>query len=107
MPLLNTKNRRDLTQTLIADIVLQLLSYVAETERAFIRKRQAEGIAAAKARGVKFGRPPLAMPSEARSVIADWRQGILSARQSAKLLGVTRSALSNWAKAIYTSPGEM
>ena len=56
MPLLDTKQNRDLTGTLIADIVLQLLSYVAQTEREFIRQRQAEGIAAAKARGVKFGR---------------------------------------------------
>jgi DNA invertase Pin-like site-specific DNA recombinase len=55
MPLLDTRRNRDLTETLIADIVLQLLSYVAETERAFIRKRQAEGIAAAKKRGVRFG----------------------------------------------------
>ena len=96
MPLLNTTNTRDLTQTLIADIVLQLLSYVAETERAFIRKRQAEGIAAAKSRGVKFGRPSLPVPVEARSVIADWRQGLRSARRAAKTLGVSRSTLSNW-----------
>ena len=57
MPLLDTRRSRDLTGTLIADIVLQLLSYVAQTEREFIHQRQAEGIAAAKARGVKFGRP--------------------------------------------------
>ena len=56
MPLLDTRRNRDLTGTLIADIVLQLLSYVAQTEREFIHQRQAEGIAAAKARGVKFGR---------------------------------------------------
>jgi Site-specific recombinases, DNA invertase Pin homologs len=56
MPLLDTRQGRDLTGTLIADIVLQLLSYVAQTEREFIRQRQAEGIAAAKARGVQFGR---------------------------------------------------
>ena len=55
MPLLDTRRSRDLTGTLIADIVIQLLSYVAQTEREFIRQRQAEGIAAAKARGVKFG----------------------------------------------------
>ena len=57
MPLLDTRQGKDLTGTLIADIVLQLLSYVAETERNFIRQRQAEGIAAAKARGQRFGRP--------------------------------------------------
>ena len=62
MPLLDTRRNRDLTGTLIADIVLQLLSYVAQTEREFIHQRQAEGIAAAKARGVKFGRPRKALP---------------------------------------------
>ena len=56
MPLLDTRKSRDLTGTLIADIILQLLSYVAQTEREFIHQRQAEGIAAAKLRGVKFGR---------------------------------------------------
>lgn len=62
MPLLDTRQGRDLTGTLIADIVLQLLSYVAQTEREFIRQRQAEGIAAAKQRGVQFGRPPWPAP---------------------------------------------
>ena len=65
MPLLDTRRNRDLTGTLIADIVLQLLSYVAQTEREFIHQRQAEGIAAAKARGVKFGRPRKALPEDA------------------------------------------
>lgn len=64
MPLLDTRQGRDLTGTLIADIVLQLLSYVAQTEREFIRQRQAEGIAAAKAKGVKFGRRPMERPPE-------------------------------------------
>ena len=64
MPLLDTRKNKDLTGTLIADIVLQLLSYVAQTERDFIRQRQKEGIAAAKSRGVKFGREPMAMPRE-------------------------------------------
>ena len=64
MPLLDSRVDKDLTGTLIADIVLQLLSYVAETERENIRQRQAEGIAAAKARGVKFGHPPIEMPDE-------------------------------------------
>lgn len=64
MPLLDTRQSRDLTGVVIADIVLQLLSYVAETERAFIRQRQAEGIAAALARGVRFGRRPKERPEE-------------------------------------------
>ena len=64
MPLLDTRQGRDLTGTLIADIVLQLLSYVAQTEREFIKHRQAEGIAAAKAKGVKFGAKPKEKPAE-------------------------------------------
>ena len=64
MPLLDSRRNRDLTGTLIADIVLQLLSYVAQTEREFIHQRQAEGIAAAKARGVKFGRPRKVLPAK-------------------------------------------
>ena len=69
MPLLDTRQGRDLTGTLIADIVLQLLSYVAQTEREFIKQRQAEGIAAAKARGVKFGRSPMEVPEKFNAVL--------------------------------------
>lgn len=72
MPLLDTRKNRDLTGTLIADIVLQLLSYVAQTEREFIHQRQAEGIAVAKAQGVRFGRPPLAQPKEFPAVHQAW-----------------------------------
>jgi len=64
MPLLDTRQDRDLIGTLIADIVLQLLSYVSQTEREFIHQRQAEGIAAAKARGVHFGARPMKKPPE-------------------------------------------
>lgn len=81
MPLLDTRQGRDLTGTLIADIVLQLLSYVAQTEREFIRQRQAEGTAAAKLRGVKFRRPPLERSAGFSAVHAAWRQGDLSARK--------------------------
>ena len=73
MPLLDTSIHRDLTGTLIADIVLQLLSYVAQNERENIRQRQAEGIAAAKARGVKLGRPSRPLPDNFRQVHRDWR----------------------------------
>ena len=69
MPLLDTRKSRDLTGTLIADIVLQLLSYVAQTEREFIHQRQAEGIAVAKARGVQFGRRPKEKPPEYPAVL--------------------------------------
>lgn len=97
MPLLDTRQGRDLTGTLIADIVLQLLSYVAQTEREFIRQRQAEGIAAAKARGVKFGRQPMERPSEFEAVREEWKAGRLSARKAALKLGITHRTFLTWA----------
>ena len=83
MPLLDTRQGRDLTGTLIADIVLQLLSYVAQTEREFIRRRQAEGIAAARARGVRFGAPPKEKPAAYAALAQAWRQGEISSRRAA------------------------
>ena len=79
MPLLDTRSTRDLTGTLIADIVLQLLSYVAQTEREFIKQRQAEGIAAAKERGVRFGVPPKTRPEKFEQIKQSWQSGTLSA----------------------------
>jgi len=98
MPLLDTRQWRDLTGTLIADIVLQLLSYVAQTEREFIRQRQAEGIAAAKANGVRFGRRPMERPTGFDAVYAEWMTGKLSARAAAKRLGISRQTFLNWTK---------
>jgi DNA invertase Pin-like site-specific DNA recombinase len=98
MPLLDTAQSRDLTGTLIADIVLQLLSYVAQTEREFIRQRQAEGIAAAKARGVRFGRKPLQHPENFEEVLTAWNAKELSARSAARQLGVTHNTFLNWAR---------
>ena len=98
MPLLDTRKNKDLTGTLIADIVLQLLSYVAQTEREFIHQRQAEGIAAAKARGVKFGRPRKVLPEGFGEVKARWERGELSARAAGKLLGVTHRSFLLWAQ---------
>lgn len=97
MPLLDTRQGRDLTGTLIADIVLQLLSYVAQTEREFIHQRQAEGIAAAKARGVKFGRRPIERPPNFDDVHNEWKAGRLSARSAAKQLGITHRTFIRWA----------
>lgn len=98
MPLLDTRQNRDLTGTLIADIVLQLLSYVAQTEREFIRQRQAEGIAAAKARGVKFGRKPHVRP-DSFSVLKDlWKENLISARSAANQLGISHSTFLIWVK---------
>ena len=97
MPLLDTRRNRDLTSTLIADIVLQLLSYVAQTEREFIRQRQAEGIAVAKAQGVRFGRPPLAQPEEFPTVHQAWLKKEISAREAARRLSVTHKTFLRWA----------
>lgn len=97
MPLLDTRHGRDLTGTLISDIVLQLLSYVAQTEREFIRQRQAEGIAAAKARGVKFGRKPKILPSNFKIVYSEWKNGNLSARAAAKQLEISHITFLKWA----------
>lgn len=96
-PLLDTRKNRDLTGMLIADIVLQLLSYVAQTEREFIRQRQAEGIAVAKAQGVRFGRPPLAQPKEFPTVHQAWLKKEISAREAARRLSVTHKTFLRWA----------
>lgn len=98
MPLLDTRQNRDLTGTLIADIVLQLLSYVAQTEREFIRQRQAEGIAAAKARGVRFGRQPMQRPENFPFVRQQWECGEISARQAAEQLKITHRTFLLWVK---------
>ena len=98
MPLLDTRQGRDLTGTLIADIVLQLLSYVAQTEREFIRQRQAEGIAAAKANGVRFGRPPMERPENYEEIRKEWTKGSISAREAAKQLRISRQTFLNWTK---------
>ena len=98
MPLLDTGQAKDLTGTLIADIVLQLLSYVAQTERELIRQRQAEGIAAAKARGVKFGRKAMAVPTAFEDCKNRWLQGQITSRQAAKMLQVSQSTFIRWAK---------
>ena len=96
MPLLDTRKGRDLIGTLISDIVLQLLSYVAQTEREFIHQRQAEGIAAAKARGVKFGRRPKNRPADYEIIKKAWCEGSLSARAASQQLGVTHRTFMKW-----------
>lgn len=98
MPLLDTRQSRDLTGTLIADIVLQLLSYVAQTEREFIRQRQAEGIAAAKRNGVRFGRKPMERPAAFCEIQKQWLDRKISARAAARELGVTHSTFLRWAQ---------
>ena len=103
MPLLDTRRDRDLTGTLIADIVLQLLSYVAQTEREFIRQRQAEGIAAAQARGVHMGRLPMERLDGFLPVYERWLQGTLSGRAAARELGVSPHTFFKWAVAEKTA----
>ena len=98
MPLLDTRRGKDLMGTFLADIVLQVLSFVAENERDNIRQRQAEGIAAAKARGVRFGRPPLPLPDNFQQVHRVWRGKELTLRQAAELCEMPKDTF--YAKAI-------
>lgn len=83
MPLLDTRRGKDLMGTFLSDIVLQVLSFVAENERTNIRQRQAEGIAAAKAKGVKFGRPPLPLPENFYEVHKEWRAKKITLKEAA------------------------
>ena len=92
MPLLDTRRGKDLMGTFLSDIVLQLLSLVAENERTNIRQRQAEGIAAAKARGVRFGRPPKPLPNNFHRAYQQWRNGKITGTAAAKMCGMPLSS---------------
>ena len=96
MPLLDTRRSNDLTGTLIADIVLQLLSYVAQTEREFIRQRQAEGISAARKREVRFGRRPIKRPVDFDSLREQYLAGEVSSRVTKARIGISRSCFLKW-----------
>ncbi|MBQ8005829.1 MAG: recombinase family protein [Clostridia bacterium] len=96
MPLLDTRSGRDLTGTLIADIVLQLLSYVAQTEREFIKQRQREGIENARANGVHLGRKATERPDNYDAVKSAWQKGNLTGRQAALELGVSHTLFRKW-----------
>ena len=98
MPLLNTKQGKDLTGVVIADIVMQLLSYVAQTEREFLQQRQAEGIAAAKSSGVQFGRRRIDRPEMYPEIKKAWEAGELTAGQAADALGVSRTTFFKWVR---------
>lgn len=98
MPLLDTRQGRDLTGTLIADIVLQLLSYVAQTEREFIKQRQAEGIAIARAKGVRFGPKPMQKPGNYEGCRKAWESGEISAREAARQLHVSHKTFLRWVR---------
>ena len=99
MPLLDTRQTgKDLTGTFVADLVLQILSYVAQTERENIRQRQMEGIAAAKLRGVRFGRPRKAVPPEFARLRESWRSREISSREAARSLGISHDTFLRWAR---------
>ena len=91
MPLLDTRRGKDLMGTFLSDIVLQVLSFVAENERTNIRQRQTEGIAAAKARGVRFGRPPRPLPENYHSAYQRWKAGAITGTAAAKECGMPLS----------------
>ncbi len=91
MPLLDTRRDKDLLGAFIADLVLQVLSFVAQTERDNIRRRQAEGIAAAKVRGVRFGRAPCPLPLDFAGVHDLWKKGAISMSEAARRCGMARS----------------
>ena len=91
MPLLDTRSGKDLMGTFIADLVLQILSFVAQNERENIKKRQAQGIAAAKARGVKFGRPEKDVPEDFERIIKDWEQKKLPFSEALKLCNMSEA----------------
>ena len=104
MPLLDTRRGKDLMGTFIADLVLQILSFVAQNERENIRKRQAEGIAAAKARGVKFGRPPRPLPENFYEIHQAWRGKKMTLKQAAQSFGMPVGTF--YAKAVRHEAGQ-
>lgn len=98
MPLLDTRRGKDLLGTFLSDIVLQVLSFVAENERANIKQRQAEGIAAAKARGARFGRPPAPLPENFQQVYRQWKAGEITGIGAAEACGMPLSTFRYRAK---------
>ena len=97
-PILNTAPDRDLMGTVICDVFLQLQSAFAQQEREIIRSRQAEGIEAAKQRGVKFGRPPKEIPDGFADVKKNWEEGSLTANRAGVLLGVSQNTFLKWVR---------
>lgn len=98
MPLLDTRNKKDLMGTFVAELVLQILSFVAENERANIRKRQAEGIAAAKARGVQFGRPKIVLSDDFVDIVYAWKQRELTVDDILQRYHISRTTFYRRAK---------
>ena len=100
MPLLDTRKNKDLLGTFISDLVLQILSYVAEQERTFIKQRQKEGITNAKNNGVKFGRPKIEKPQDFDIVVNRWKNQEIKSKEAMKLLGLKPNTFYNMVKDI-------
>ncbi len=98
MPLLDTRNNKDLLGTFISDLILQILSYVAEQERTFIRQRQKEGIAAAKNNNVKFGRPKIKKPQNFDIVVNKWKNKEIKTKEAIEILGLKPNTFYNLVK---------
>lgn len=105
-PLLDTRSREnDLTGVFIADLVLQILSYVAQVERENIRQRQKEGIEVAKVKGIQFGRPKKELPQDFYMMYGQWEEKCISAREAARRLGVDHKTFGKWTRQIKTDSG--
>ena len=100
MPLLDTRRGKDLLGTFLSDVVLQILSFVAENDRNNIRSRQREGIDAAREKGVRFGRPPMEMPEGFMEIYRKWKIGAITAQQAADQCGCSRSTFYSRARKI-------
>lgn len=103
MPLLDTRRGKDLMGTFLSDIVLALLSYVADNERINIRQRQAEGIAAAKAKGIRFGRPPLPLPDNFYTVYDEWKAKKISLTEASKKCGLPKGTFYSKARRLEST----
>jgi len=106
MPLLDTRNGKDLMGTFIADLVLQILSFVAQSERENIRKRQAEGIAAARARGVRFGRPIKKPPENFTAIVREWERGKLVFSEALERTGLKEATFYNRLRELRAARGK-
>lgn len=106
MPLLDTRRGKDLMGTFLSDIVLALLSYVADNERINIRQRQAEGIAAAKAKGIRFGRPPLPLPDNFYIVYDEWKAKKISLTEASKKCGLPKGTFYSKARRLESTTHE-
>lgn len=98
MPLLDTRNNKDLLGNFISDLVLQILSYVAEQERTFIKQRQKEGIANAKNNGIKFGRPKIEKPNNFDEIVAKWKRKEIKSKEAIEILNIKPNAFYKFLK---------